>query len=130
MPALLLNFPASAVVDVLLSYVQWVFGNPDLIPDDYRWTVEDRDSKIRISAPFVIDNEKPMSAPFIVVERGGFVFANRVIDNLKGADANVMTNREKVDWMDGTMNVICGSGSAGEASSLSNFLFIFSYRRF
>jgi len=122
MAVVLRNFPASAVIDVLLSYLQWVFGNEDLTPDDYRWVSDERESKIRISGPFVIDNEKPMSIPFVVVERGGFTFENRTIDNVKSGGSNTFENMERVDWMDGIINVICGSGVAGEASSLANFL--------
>ncbi len=124
MPVPLLNFPVSASVDCILSYLQWNFGNDELVPASYRWSDEDRDSKIRISAPFVIDNEKPMSAPFIVVERGTFTFANMTIDNLKSADANTFEGGKHVDWADGVINVICGSGVAGEASSLANYLAI------
>jgi hypothetical protein len=122
MPAVLRNFPASAVVDVLLSYLQWAFSNDEITPDDYRWNENDRESRIRISGPFVIDNEKAMSAPFVVVERGSFAFANMTLDNIKAGGANTLNNTERVDWMDGIVNVICGSGVAGEASSLANFL--------
>jgi len=118
----LINFPLSAIVDGLLSYLHYEFGNAEVTPPEYRWNSDDRASKIRISAPFVIDNEKPMSAPFIVVERGPFTFSNSVIDNVKSGDPNVLTNIKKIDWMDGTVNVICGSGTAGEASSLANFV--------
>jgi len=124
MPAPLINFPASSVVDCILSYLQFEFGNPEITPAEYRWNVDNRMSKIRISAPFVIDNEKPMSAPFIVVERGPLSFANRTLDNVKSGGPNTLENIEKVDWLDGTINVICGAGVAGEASSMANFLAI------
>jgi len=124
MPAPLINFPLSLIVDGILSYIQWIFGNPDLTPAEYRWNVDDRKSLIRICGPFVIDNEKPMSAPFIVVERGGFAFANMTLDNLKSSDGNTFENQVFSDWMDGVINIIIGSGSAGEASSIANFLAI------
>jgi hypothetical protein len=128
----LFNFPVAAITDVLLSYLQYVFSNDEITPANYRWveddeTTENRDgrsSKIRISAPFVIDNDKPQSAPFIVVERGAFGFANQLIDNSRGADPNTFENKKYVDWMDGTVNIICGSGVATEASSLANWLAI------
>ena len=121
MPAALLNFPLSAVVDGFLSYLQWSFSNHEIMASEYIWSPDDRKSFIRISAPFVIDNQKPMSAPFIVVERGAYSFANRTIDNLKTATPNTFDVPEYSDWMDGYVNVICGSGVAGEASSLANF---------
>jgi len=124
MPAALINFPISAIVDGLLSYIQYIFGNPDITPSEYRWNVDDRQSFIRIGGPFVIDNEKPMSAPFIVVERGPFTFDNRIIDNLKAGGANTFTNPLYAAICDGTINIICGSAVAAEASSLANYLAI------
>jgi len=120
----LIHFPLSAIVDGALSYLHYIFANPEVTPPEYRWNTDDRQSKIRISAPFVVDNEKPMSAPFIVVERGPFTFSNSTINNVRSADANVFTNMKKVDWMDGPLNIICGSGVAGEASSLAHFVAI------
>lgn len=124
MPAPLINFPLSAIVDGIISYLQWVFNNNEITPAEYRWSSDDRATRIRISGAFVIDNEKPMSAPFVVVERGTFVFANNIIDNVKSADANTFENMQKVDIMDGYINIICGSGVAAEASSIANFLAI------
>ena len=124
MTASLINFPIAAISDCLLSYLQFIFSNDEITPDAYRWTEDDETSKIRISAPFVIDNEKPMSAPFIVVERGSFLFANQVMDNRKSGSPNTDEEKTFVDWADGTVNVICGSGVAPEASSLANFLAI------
>jgi len=124
MPVPLLNFPLSAVVDGILSYTKWLFANELITPPAYRYSEEDRASKIRISAPFVIDNEKPMSSPFIVVERGTFAFQNSIIDNLKEATPNTFETKKRVDIMDGYVNVIVGSRSAGEASSIANFLAI------
>ena len=118
------NFPASSVVDVIISYLQYVFGNADIVPAEYRWLSDDRASMIRIGGAFVIDNEKPMSAPFIVVERGNLVFANNTINNLKSADANTFENPKFTDWMNGSINIIVGSGVASEASSLANFIAI------
>jgi len=130
MPVPLLYFPLQAVVDGFISYLQFIFGNEDIVPPSYRWVADDsgaandRESKIRISAPFVIDNEKPMSAPFIVVERGSFKFQDRTINNLKTATPNTFETVEKVDIMDGYVNIICGAGVASEASNLANFLAI------
>lgn len=124
MSAPMINFPLSVIVDGLLSYVQWIFGNPEITPSEYRWNIDDRKSLIRICGPFVIDNEKPMSAPFVVIERGSFAFANQTINNLKSGDSNTFENSHYSDWMDGTINVIVGSGAAGEASSIANFLAI------
>jgi hypothetical protein len=112
------------VVDGILSYLQFIFKNVDITPSEYRWSDNDRQSKIRICAPFVIDNAKPMSAPFIVVERGGFQFDNRIIDNLKSADANDFSNPNFVAIANGTVNIICGSKESAEASSLANYVSI------
>jgi hypothetical protein len=124
MPVNLVNFPIAAVVDVLISYLQYCFTNDEITPSTYRWNANDRDSRIRISAPFVIDNEKPMSAPFLIVERGSFSFENKTIDNLKSGTENSFETKKYVDWANGTVNIICGSGVASEASSLANFLAI------
>jgi hypothetical protein len=118
----LINFPVAAIVDALLSYIQHLFSVPELTPSDYRWSSDDRKSKIRIGGPFVIDNEKPMSAPFIVVERGGYQFDDRIIDNLKSGNANVQTKNQSVSICDGYVNVICGSRVASEASTIANFI--------
>ena len=122
MTASLSNFPVSAIVDGLLSYLQHLFSSSELTPAEYRWNEDGRKSKIRIGAPFVIDNEKPMSAPFVVVERGGLQFDDRVIDNIKSGGANVQDNKEYVSICDGYINIICGSRVASEASSIANFI--------
>lgn len=118
------GFPLPTIVSGMLSFLQWAFANPDIIPPEYRWDSDDRASKIRISGPFVIDNEKPMSAPYIVVERGSFNFSNSTIDNLKSQDPVTGEESEKVDWMDGSLNITFGSGTATEASNLANIVAI------
>jgi len=123
-PPITTGFPLPTIVDGVLSYLQFLFGNPDIIPAEYRWDEDDRVSKIRISAPFVIDNEKPMSAPYIVVERMAFTFANRTLDNLKSKDSIISNSTEKVDWWDGGVNITFGSGVATEASNLANIVAI------
>jgi hypothetical protein len=122
MPASFVNFPVAAVIDSLLSYLQHLFSNPELTPSDYRWNVDGRKSKIRIGAPFVIDNDKPMSAPFIVVERGGLIADDRIIDNLKSGVPNLQNNKESVSIFDGYINIICGSRVGSEASTIANFI--------
>lgn len=116
------NFPLALIVDGILSYLQWAFGNPEIVPPEFRWDENDRSSRIRISAPFVIDNEKPMSAPYIVVERTGFTFANRAIDNQRSRSFPTGETDERVDWMDGGINITFGSGVASEASCLANIV--------
>ena len=122
MPADITNYPLAAIVDGMLSYIQWNFANADKVPPEYRWSPDDRASKIRISAPFVIDNEKPLSAPFVIVERGAFQFANRTLDNIRGGSENTFTDKEYVDWMDGGLHIICGSRSSSEASTIANLI--------
>jgi len=124
MAATLKNFPLAMVSDGYISYIQWMFGNEEIVPDPYRWTNDDRVSKIRISGPFVIDNQKPMSAPFIVVERGGFSFQNSILNDVKAGTPNTFESIEKVSVTDGYMNIVCGSRVAAEASTLANFLAI------
>ena len=124
MPPNMEGFPLPTIVDGILSFLQFSFANPDIIPPEYRWDEDDRASKIRICAPFVIDNEKPMSAPYIVVERSAFTFSNNVIDNLKSQDPITGENTEKVDWMNGGINITFGSGVATEASNLANLVAI------
>jgi hypothetical protein len=126
MAVALYGFPAALIVDGILSYLQYSFGTPEIVPPEYRWSSNDRESRIRISGPFVIDNEKPFSAPFIMVERGPLTFSNSTIDNVKSGDPNVFTNTERVDWMDGIVSIVCGSGpsASSEASSLAHFIAI------
>jgi hypothetical protein len=122
MPSSLENFPLASITDGLTSYIQYLFGDPKHIPADYRWNSSDRESRITISGPFVIDKERPMAAPFIVVERSGFQFENRTIDNLKSAKENVFMSDEKVLIADGGVSITVGSGAASEASSIANYL--------
>ena len=95
MPSSLENFPLALITDGLTSYIQHIFGSPKHTPDDYRWNVQDRQSRITISGPFVIDKERPMAAPFIVVERSAFSFNNKVIGDLKSGQENVFLPDEK-----------------------------------
>lgn len=118
------NFPLKAIVDGVISYTKFLFLNEEITPPSYRYSEDDRVSRLRIQGPFVIDNEKPMSVPFIVVERGTFAFANSMIDNLKSATPNTFEMKQKVDIMNGYIDVIVGSRSAGEASNIANFLAI------
>jgi hypothetical protein len=122
MPVPLINFPIAAIVDGLISYLQHQFSNVEITPAEYLWDSDDRKSKIRISAPFAIDNAKPLSAPFIVLERTSFQFDDRIIDNVKSSDANTFDNTKYVSICDGYINIICGSRVASEASSLANFI--------
>jgi hypothetical protein len=118
------NFPFAVVVDGLISYIQYVFSNPEIVPEDYRWNSDDRRAKIRISGPMVIDDEKPFSAPCIIVERGAFQKNDSIIDNLKSADENTFDNKESVEIWDGSLSVTCVCRSSSEASSIANFLII------
>ena len=122
MAAIIRNFPLSNVVDGCISYLQFLFANVDIVPDEYRWVEDDRATKIRISGVFVVDDEKPFSAPFIVVERGMFQKDDRIIDNLKKADANTFENKEGNTIWDGSINMIFGGRSSAEVSSLANFV--------
>ena len=124
MPTSLENFPLAVLTDGIISYVQYLFGNPKITPSEYRWNTNDRESRITISGPFVIDNERPNSAPFIVVERTPFTFQNRTIDNLKSAANNTFEDDEKVVIADGGITITIGSQVASEASSIANFLAI------
>ena len=122
MPPIMTGFPLATIVDGILNFLQFSFANPEIIPPEYRWDPDDRVSRIRISAPFVIDNEKPMSAPYIIVERSAFNFSNSIIDNLRSKSDPTGENTEKVDWMDGGVNITFGSGVATEASNLANLV--------
>jgi len=122
MAVLFENFPVKAVVDCLLSYTRYLFEKNGITPGAYRFNDNEREQRIRISAPFSIDNEKPLSAPFIVIERGTFQFQNIGIDNFRGADANAFENPQYTDIADGIISVIVGSGTASEASNIANFL--------
>jgi hypothetical protein len=118
------NFPLALIVDGLISYFQFVFSNSEIVPDEYRWDADDRRTRIRISGPMVIDDEKPFSCPCIIVERGGFQKNDTIIDNLKSADENTFENRESVEVWDGSLSVTCVCRSSSEASSIANFLLI------
>jgi hypothetical protein len=118
------NFPITKVVAGLISYTQYVFGSPEHVEPDYRWNEDDRQTKIRISAPFAIDDERPMSQPFIVFKRGQFTFMNNMVDDVKTAEPNTFENMEKVVIANGNLNIICGSRSAVEATGLAQFMSI------
>ena len=124
MPADFIGFPVANVVDGTLSYIQHLFSNPDITPSSVRWNSDSRKSKIRIGGAFITDDERTASVPYIVVDRGPFSFANMAIDNLKSATPNTFEVKEHLDWMDGHINVVCGSSVASEASSMANFLAI------
>ena len=124
MPTTLENFPLANLADGIISYIQWIFGNPEVTPDAYRWNKDDRQSRIVISGPYTIDKEKPMSSPYIVVERTNFRFENRTIDNLKSGQENVFQETDKVVIADGGLSINIGSQVASEASSIANFLAI------
>ena len=104
----MLNFPIALVVDGILSFIQNRFSKPEIVPATYRWNPDEKCSKIRISGTYAIDNQKPGSIPSITVRRSGFQFASRTIDNLAGADANVLTN----------------STSSSTSSTLMSFFFM------
>ena len=124
MPKSLENFPLALISDGTISYLQWLFGNPEHVPSEYRWNSDDRQSRITIGGPFMINNEVPDRAAYITVERGPFVVDNRVIDNLVNAQENVFDNEESVMVANGPLVITVGSGSASEASSLANFILV------
>jgi hypothetical protein len=122
MATTMLNFPIAVAVDAFLSFIQHRFTKPEITPSAYRWNSDNRQSRIRISGSYVIDDEKPGSRPSITVERGTFTFAHRAIDNLQSAEPNTFLNPKYKDWMDGIINITCESRVASEASSLAQFL--------
>jgi hypothetical protein len=124
MPTDLLNFPVGLVVDGITSFIQHRFSKPEITPPQYRWSSDDAQSRIRISAIYSIDNSKPGSIPSITVRRTSLSFASAGINNLAKADANVLTNAMYEDWMDGGIDILCEAGAASEASSLANYLAI------
>lgn len=118
------NFPLALLTDGLLSFLQHRFSDPQITPPAWRWSSDDRESRLRISGAYATGNEKPGSAPAIIVERGTFTPFNRTIDNVERADANTFLNPKHIDWLNGTVNVICESIVASEASSMANYLAI------
>ncbi len=124
MPSSLVNFPLATISDGVISYLQFLFGSRKHTPEDYRWSPHQRQTRVTISGPFVFDNERPMAAPFIIVERTPFTFDNRVLDNLKSAKENVFLEDEKVLIADGGITLKVGAGAASEASSIANYLAI------
>ena len=126
MPAPQRGYPIANVVSFLLGYLQeLIFSNPNMVNANWAYDRNnERGSRIRISGPFVIDNQKPYSQPFIVIERGEFSFKNRTINDTKRADANTTENEERVLIPDGVVLITCGSAAAAEASSLANFIAI------
>ena len=122
MATTMMNFPLALVVDAFLSFMHHRFSKPEITPAAYRWNADDRQSRIRISGTHSEDNEKPGSRPSITVDRGAFIFANRMIDNLTSADANTFLNPKYRDWMTGYVDIICESSVASEASSIANYL--------
>ena len=119
------HYPIAGVVGFLCGFLQEIiFSNPDIAPTVWRYEKSStgRTSKIRISAPFVIDNAKALSQPYVIVERGEFSFNNRVINDSRTAEANTTDEEERVLLPTGVVLMTCGSRSAQEASSLANFI--------
>ena len=118
------NFPLANLADGLISYLQYKFSDIEFTPSDYRWNRNDRESRIIISGPFVVDQERTGSSPYVIVERGNMEADDRVIDNLKKGTENVYDLEEGVMMLNGGVSITIGSGAATEASNLANFIMI------
>ena len=95
------NCPLNEISDCLISFIQHLFNTPEITPDEFRWSSNDRETKIFISGPFAITRDKVGAMPTITVSRGSFGFHQRGIDNLKSADPNSFDNDEHLDILQG-----------------------------
>lgn len=118
----LANLPSTDIVRVLIDFTQWLFSKSQFFPDGYKWDPDEKRSLIRISKPFSIDDEKPLSRPYIIISRSATQLHNRVFDNLAKADPNDFSNPERVDLMSMNVIITAGAGTADEAANLSAFV--------
>ena len=124
MPAIITNFPLVAISDGIISFLQYIFGNAEITPSDFRWNADDRQTKIFIGGPYTITRDKVGAMPSITVARGNFSYHNRFIDNLESADAITQENPKYRDLMQGSLSIICEANVGSEATGLASFISI------
>lgn len=122
MPSVITNFPLVALSDGIISFLQYQFGNAQVTPGEYRWNSNERASKIFISAPYTITRDKVEAQPTITIGRANFAFQNRVIDNLKSADAITQENPVHMDLVQGPLIVTIEAQTGSEATGLASFV--------
>jgi len=124
MSVLVNECPIVLVVDGIISFIQYLFSNPEITPGEFRWNSDDRNTRIFIGAPFTITRDKVGSLPSVTISRGPFMYENRVIDNLKSADPNTFENPEYRDILRGVITIVCEAGAASEVAGLASFIAI------
>ena len=122
MAAILNKCPMVDASDCLISFLQYLFSNPEMTPDEYRWNVNDRATRIFISGPYTVGRDKVGAMPTVTVTSGNFNYNNLGVNNLSSADKNTFENQEFLDLMDGPVAVIVEAGTESEATSMANFI--------
>ena len=122
MPAILNKCPLTAFSDGITSFIQYVFKTPEITPAEYRWSQDEKQTKMFISGPFTVTREKVGSLPTITVIRGPFNYENRTINNFKEANPNVFDEDKYIELLSGPLSIICEAGTGDEATSLAYFL--------
>jgi hypothetical protein len=124
MSAILNQSSLTRLSDGLISFIQHLFGSPDMTPGEYRWSPDEQATKIFISGPFTYSRQRVGSMPTVTVTRGPFTYENRTIDNFKGADANTYENPERVEILSGPITVICECGAGDEATAMAQYILL------
>lgn len=122
MAANLQNYPVVNVINILVDFLRYIFTQTGLTPTDWRYNDDDKKTRILIRGGFGAMDEIPGMIPEIVVVRNTFGFSNSLMNNLGQADANTFSNVQKIDWMVGSVDVICCSRSQNEADCLASFV--------
>jgi len=113
--------PAAKLTSALISYLQFLFSKVNKVGAMYLWNQDQKLTKIRISSAFVIDVQKPLSNPYITVQRGGMNYQKVAIANFIEGDAleNKVT---KGDFLGGGISITVGARTTIEASNIAHFI--------
>ena len=114
------QFPLIAISDCFISFLQYMFSSPDRSPSDYRWNVDELQTKIFISGPYTVTRQKVGQVPTITISRTEFVFQNRVIDNLNKQDNILSEKIDRLDLMEGQVVIVFEAGTGPEATGLAS----------
>lgn len=122
MAVIVQNCPLNICIDGIISYLQYIFKTPGSTPEEYRWSANERATKIFITGPFTVSRNKVGALPTVTVMRGDFNFENRAINNLKESKPNTFEDPEYLDIMRGPISIVCEAGTGAEATGLANFI--------
>jgi len=112
--------PSGKLTSMLISYLQHIFSDEELVTPMYLWNKDQKVSRIRISSVFVVNNETPLSSPYITVRRGSHNFLRVGIDDFIEGD-NITLERKSAP-LEGNVMFTVGARSSIEASNIAQFI--------